>query len=437
MNKILLVTQREYLTRVKKKSFLLMTILGPLLFALFYGGIIFVSIQETEGDKTKTVHIVNGENLFSDLQKNGNIEFVNTKKSPEELISTYSNSKTDAILIIEPEFSESNTKAVSLLSSSNLSITEQDKIETALENRIYDLKLKAKGLSSSSIDSLKTNINLSVKTIDNEGSLKDSSVEINSALGLTFSVLIYMFIFMYGVQVMRGVLEEKTNRIVEVVISTIKPFDLMMGKIFGIALVSLTQFIIWIILSTSLFSIIGIFAAGSIPVAEVSNMAGSMPEGADLSKTAKILNLIGEINFGGLISVFIFYFVTGYLFYSALFAAIAAAVDNETDTQQFMFPITIPLIFGLIISYSLVIKDPNGSLAFWFSMFPPTAPIVMMVRWPFLENQWELWLSMALMIAGFIITTKFAAKIYRTGILLYGKKVNYKELAKWLLYKNG
>jgi ABC-2 type transport system permease protein len=247
--------------------------------------------------------------------------------------------------------------------------------------------------------------------------------------------------------VMRGVMEEKMSRIVEVIVSSVKPFQLMMGKIIGVALVGLTQFLLWVILSTVVISFVSsTFMSGKsdeekmeqmAKVKGMQNMQQMPPQAQEVmkSKGEKLTELLGTINFPVIIGSFIFFFLGGYLLYSALFAAIGSAVDSETDTQQFMLPVTMPLVLAYIVSAS-VMENPNGSVAFWFSMIPFTSPIVMMLRIPFGVPYWQIGLSMFLLILGFIFTTWLAAKIYRTGILMYGKKVSYGELWKWLRYHN-
>ncbi|HRE95783.1 MAG TPA: ABC transporter permease, partial [Flavobacteriales bacterium] len=265
-----------------------------------------------------------------------------------------------------------------------------------------------------------------------------------AVVGYVFALLIYMFIFLYGVQVMRGVIEEKTNRIVEIIISSVKPFELMLGKIIGIAMVGLTQFILWVlltglilILAQSLFFPDFYDAANQANFTQVAN--GISPEQAAINfESNEIYDLIFiRINWALMLFMFLFYFIGGYLMYSALFAAIGAAVDSESDTQQFMMPITIPLVFGFIVA-QMAIENPESNAVFWSSMIPFTSPVVMMVRVAMGFEPgtiWQLYLSMALLVAGFITCTWIAGKIYRTGILMYGKKVSYKELFKWMFYK--
>ena len=269
---------------------------------------------------------------------------------------------------------------------------------------------------------------MTTRIISKDGESIKSQAAASIGIGFFSGILIYIFIFMYGTMVMRGVIEEKTNRIVEVIISSVKPFELMMGKILGVALVGLTQFLLWILL-TILISTIAEFL-----FLDISSMATEMSNQDQSIIIAEISALTGGINLTQIFLSFMFYFIAGYLMYSSLFAAVGSAVDAEADTQQFMLPITIPLIFSFILIQP-VMDNPDGILAFWLSIIPLTSPIIMMARLPFGVESWQLIISMILLILGFIFTTFIAGKIYRTGILMYGKKISYKELWKWLTYK--
>ncbi|MBK7183121.1 MAG: ABC transporter permease [Bacteroidetes bacterium] len=281
--------------------------------------------------------------------------------------------------------------------------------------------------------------------VEEDGNTKKTNTGLYMAIGLGAGILIYMFIFLYGVQVMRGVMEEKTNRIVEVILSSVKPFQLMMGKIVGVALVGLTQFLLWVILTTTLYSVATVTLLKDIDIKQVQQKEQTFTVGANLDymnmKKIEKPNIVTEIwndfksvDMKTIVLCFLFYFLGGYLMYSAMFAAVGAAVDNEADTQQFMMPITIPLILSFVVAQT-IIQNPESTMAFWFSIIPLTSPIVMMVRLPFGVPAWELALSMTLLVVGFVFTTWLAGRIYRTGILMYGKKVTWKELGKWLFYK--
>jgi ABC-2 type transport system permease protein len=312
-------------------------------------------------------------------------------------------------------------------------------IKNTMGKEVETKKLLASGIDPDVIKSAKATINLVTIRLDEDGGETKSFTEINVALGLFGSILIYFFIFIFGSQVMRGIIEEKTSRIVEVIVSSVRPFELMMGKITGIALVGLTQFLLWVILTGSIYGIFMlIYGVAEGPQAlttgsPITSQADQMLPEMDNEAVIKIFEVVDAINFPVIIGSFIFYFLGGYLLYAALFAAIGSAVDNEADTQQFMLPVSIPLILGLVVS-NFIVNNPEGPLAFWLSIIPFTSPVVMMVRIPFGVAYTELALSMALLVVGFLFTTWIAAKIYRTGILMYGKKPGYKELWKWLRY---
>jgi ABC-2 type transport system permease protein len=302
-----------------------------------------------------------------------------------------------------------------------------------MEKHLEKLKLRELGIDPKAIEGAKTTISISTLVISDSGDQKSSS-KLNTVLGFASGGLIYIFIFIYGSMVMRGVIEEKSSRIVEVIISSVKPFQLMLGKIIGVAATGLTQFLLWIILT---FVIISVAQATIIPAEFDPSAIGTGAEVAAYGGNADIaafMEALATINFPLVIGCFIFFFLGGYLLYSSLFAAIGSAVDNESDSQQFMMPVTVPLILSFVIG-TKVAENPDGPIAFWFSLIPLTSPIVMMVRIPFGVPTWELVLSMILLIAGFLGTTWLASRIYRVGILMYGKKVSWGELIKWMRYK--
>lgn len=292
------------------------------------------------------------------------------------------------------------------------------------------------------LETLDAHVDISTINLSGEGEKESSSIGA-TAIGYISSFLIYIFIFIYGAQCMRGVIEEKTSRIIEVVISSVRPFQLMMGKVIGIAGVGLTQFLLWIILSFAVISAIGgVMGAEAMNprTAQVEQMeAMNIPQDENMNEIqedvfSKATAAIGSINIPLVIVSFLFFFLSGYLLYGALFAAIGSAVDSDADAQQFMLPVTIPLIMS-IIALSAVLNDPNGTMAFWLSIIPFTSPVIMMMRVPFGVPAWELGLSMALMVGGFVFTIWLASRIYRVGILMHGTKVNYKILAKWFMMR--
>jgi ABC-2 type transport system permease protein len=316
-------------------------------------------------------------------------------------------------------------------------------IRSVMKKVIENKKLLASGINPEVIKSSKVDINLVTYRINEEGIEKKSNTEVEVGLAIFAGIMIYFFIFMFGAQVLKGVMEEKSSRIVEVIISSVKPFQLMMGKIIGIAMVGLTQFFLWIIL-TMVF--LGIFQTGIVGGDISKNLMhlgqteqittqGTQPDAVGLNKLALVKDILEGINFRVMIFSFIFYFLGGYLLYASLFAAIGGAVDQDADTQQFMFPVSLPLIFSVMMT-GVIINQPDSSLSIWLSLFPFTSPVIMMMRIPFGVPLWQVWTSAGLLIFGFIGTTWLAAKIYQAGILMYGKKVNYMEIWKWLKNKS-
>ncbi|MDL5049040.1 ABC transporter permease [Oscillatoria amoena NRMC-F 0135] len=443
MKQIWLVTQREYLSRVKKKSFIIMTLLGPLLIALFYGAIIWVMVNEAKKDKEHFIQVIDESGLVKNqLKNNKQVLFGYTDDKIEDARKNLDSTSFYGILYFPPSFTLERPVGVQLFTREQSSLSTQQSISSSIENELKSKRMQNAGLSAEKIDSLDVDIDLNV-LVNSGGETKKSETAILTGIGFALTFLMYMFVFIYGVQVMRGVMEEKTNRIVEVVISTVRPFQLMMGKILGIAMVGLTQFIMWAILGTGLIFVISLIF-GVSGAADASQQMQTMP-GAMQPDKVEMAEQMAEMMVGSGIStaliikyllIFLFYFIFGYLMYSSLFAAVGSAVDNETDTQQFMFPITIPIVFSFIVSVSSITNDPHSTLAWWLSIIPLTSPVTMMARLPFIEgHEWDLALSMLLLIGGFIGSTWFAGRIYRTGILMYGKKPTYKELWKWLRYK--
>ncbi len=442
MNKISLIIKKEYLSRVKKKSFIIMTFLTPLLFAGIYGLIGFFTYKGIKDWHNKVAVVSTNKTLQGKLTSNDNIEYVYLNKPLEEAKKML-NADYDYLLYI-PEFSLANPKGIELFGAKQAALVINQHISNNLEELIRTQKLKESGLSQSILDNLKTTVYIATKKIDQTGQEKDISANINTGIAMAAGVLMFMLIMIYGTQVMRGVIEEKTSRVIEIIISSVKPFQLMMGKIIGVALVGLTQFLLWIVLT---ITISGITISAFVDKGNLSKITAEQTNHTPFNKANKqavetIENPFADIqnNLAGLdliqiISVFIFYFLGGYLFYSALYAAIGSAVDSETETQQFMMPVMMPLLFGYALSLSVVTTDPYGNIAFWLSMIPFTSSIAMVVRLPYGVPGWELAVSMAALILGFIGTVWVASRIYRVGILMYGKKNTFKEMIKWFTYK--
>ena len=420
MRKIWLIIKREYLVRVRKKSFIVMTIVGPLLMVAL---MIFPAYLANQTQEVRTIAIE--ENGFEFTKQIEDTDFLHFSKIPNE----------EAVLL-KSDFSESNYYALlrikennfTLYSNQQISLSVSKAIENQLEQIIEHQKLKAAGIDLDILSEAESTVRITTKIITEDGNTTKSKAEASMGIGFICGILIYIFIFMYGTMVMRGVIEEKTSRIVEVIISSVKPFQLMMGKIIGVALVGLTQFLLWILLTIAITSV------AELMFINAGSMSTELSSTQQSSLLIELSNLTGGINLLQIFISFIFYFIAGYLMYSSLFAAVGSAVDSEADTQQFVLPITIPLILAFILIQP-VMESPDGPLAFWMSMIPFTSPVIMMARLPFGVANWELALSMLILVLSFVLTTQIAGKIYRTGILMYGKKTSYKELWKWLFYK--
>ena len=437
MNKILLIIKREYLSRVKKKSFIIMTILGPVLMAGIMIVPIWLAMQKPD---KQNIEVIDESFVFRGLIPEK--KFIHFEKAQEGFYDT----DYDAILYIPHNILEGG-KALKLFYKKQLGIATEEYVGNTLSKMMNDVLLTKNNVDLNLIKDAEESSRFTVLTEELEATGKSKKTNTGLYMGIGFGagILIYMFIFMYGVQVMRGVMEEKTSRIVEVILSSVKPFQLMMGKIIGVAFVGLTQFLLWVILTFTLYSVATVTILKNIDMKQIQQKEEVMKVGSALNYTdmkaiqqpnevTKLWNDFKSVDIVSILLCFLFYFLAGYLLYSALFAAVGSAVDNEADTQQFMLPITIPLIFSFVIAQN-VIQDPQSSMAFWFSIIPFTSPIIMMVRLPFGVPMWEVALSMGLLVIGFIFTTWLAARIYRTGILMYGKKVTWKELGKWLFYK--
>lgn len=442
MNKILLIIQREYLSRVRKKSFIVMTLLTPIIIAGFYGMIIYFSIQGVKDTFNKVAVINENKTLTTHLSTNKNIGYEYVNKSLEEMKSSLKGSSYDYVLYL-PEFDIRTPKGIILIGEKQAALALSNRISGDIEELIRNQKLKASGISQEEVEGLKTSVDIDTKKIGEGGKDENSSAGASTIIAIASGILMFMFILIYGIQVMRGVIEEKTSRIIEVMISSVKPFQLMMGKIIGIALVGLTQFILWIILSVSISTLaVSVFVnktelqqTTTVGTKKGTAVAAVMKAQSDSPLTG-IQKSFENLNVSKIVLVFIFFFIGGYLFYSALYAAIGSAVDSETETQQFMMPVMMPLFVGYALSLSVIVNDPYGNIAFWLSMIPFTSPIAMLVRMPYGVPDWQLALSMLILVFGFIGTVWTASRIYKVGILMYGKKTTLREMIKWFTYKN-
>lgn len=442
MKKIWLIIKREYLTRVKKRSFVVMSILGPILMAAML--IVPVFLADISDEEIKKIAILDETGVFyNEFINSDNMEFIHVHENLETAKTDLFTKDYYALLYIPKTRVALPTSAV-IYSKKQVGINIKSYIRNTLEKEIENEKLLAAGIDPDIIKSISTRINLNTIKISKTGEEEKSYTEVSIFLGIFSGLMIYFFIFMFGVQVLRGVIEEKSNRIVEIIISSVKPFQLMMGKITGIAMVGLTQFLIWVVFTFLIFTIFTGIYSDYLPAENLGTFSNAdqllneqtlKQEMVEANKITEVFNAIFTINFGLMIMAFIIYFIGGYLLYGALFAAIGGAIDNDTDSQQFMLPITIPLILSILMLQH-VIHNPGSSLSFWFSIIPFTSPVVMMIRLPFGVPTFDFILSVVLLIVGFLGTTWLAGKIYKTGILMYGSKVSYKTLWKWLRMKN-
>ncbi len=425
MSKIGLIIKREYQRRVSKKSFILLTFLTPFLFA----ALIFVPLwlSSIKSDETHTIAILDSTGKYAPLfEDTETYRFIHGDQSLE----TYQqipDKEIFAFLTITEDLLE-NPQAATLYSRKQIPGELRRLVNMTLKERIESDKLATFNIPNLKEIIKESKVNFNIQTIKwgDDGSEKRSSSTVASITGAIFTMLIYMFIMLYGAMVMQGVMEEKTNRIIEIMISSVRPFDLMMGKIIGIGLVGLTQGFLWAIMTLFLI------AGGSLAFNATPDMAmmsmGTQQPGNEWT------GILGTIDFAEIAILFVVYFIGGYLLYASLFAAIGSAVDSQEDTQQFMLPITLLLVFALYAGiYSM--ENPDGPLAFWCSMIPFTAPIVMMVRMPFEVPLWQATLSIGSLYACSIGFTWLSAKIYRVGILMYGKKPGLREILRWLRYK--
>ena len=437
MNHLPLIIKREYFTKVKNKSFVIMTFLSPLIMIALIAVVAYLS--QLNNDKQRTISILDETGYLKDVfQNTDNTTYTNLSGLAFDDAIALVKEKKDYGLLYIAKVDSVNVFAdnVKFYSEDSPSISIMTGLEQKIEKRLREMKLQKDGVTIAQIEASKTNIDIQQESFDGEKSSKIDNL-VKLAFGGAAGYLLFMFIIIYGNMIMRSVIEEKTSRIIEVIISSVKPIQLMMGKIIGTSLAGITQFVIWVILGGVLMMIVStIFGIDltqvKTPQQEMVNQA-IQAEGAQ-AMAENLITAIGHLPMTNLIIAFMFFFIGGYLLYSSLYAAIGAAVDNETDTQQFMLPILMPLILAVYVGVFTVIEDPHGTVSTVFSFIPLTSPVVMLMRIPFGVPLWQQGLSLLLLIGTFILAVWFAAKIYRVGILMYGKKPTYKELFKWLKY---
>jgi ABC-2 type transport system permease protein len=432
MNKVWLIVQREFLNRVQKKSFLIATILLPLIFPAIMALLVYVKVQQEKTAEKKVVYYLDESQFFKpDTSK---FIFLQTtvplSQAKEDLKK---DDHTFALLHI-PQFSITDPKGFTLFTKVNASPSETGNLEHMIEERIRELKMEKFKVDKKLLDSLKTDITLSSVNLGGDKE-EESNTSVLVGIGVVCGILMYMFIFIYGAQIMQGIIEEKTSKVVEVIVSSVRPFQLMLGKIMGLASVGLLQFIIWIVLiaflSTAVFAYFGIETGQQ----HMMSQAGPEYQAAQAQGAQEFAAKWDQIPFTYIIVNFLFYFLGGYLLYGALFAAVGSAVDSPAEAQQFMFPITLPMLISYFGLFTFIIDDPHNSISVWLSIIPFTSPIAMMGRLAFDPPLWQVILSQVLLVGGFILTTWVAARIYRIGILMHGTKVNYKVLAKWFMMR--
>ena len=440
MSKLKLIIQREFIAKVRNKSFIIMTFLSPLIM-VGMGALVFFLMKKND-EKVKEIVYVDESGLFSkaDFKDTKTIHYQDftalgieeTKNKVEE------GNHYGALFIPKKDSLEVLAKSIEFYSKDSPGMSVMNSLENKIERKLRNEKLNNFGIDIAKINASRIQSDIKMYNFSGE----ESSKLINGlkiGVGAIAGYLLMMFVMIYGTSVMRSVIEEKTSRIIEVIVSSVKPFQLMMGKIIGNASAGLLQFCIWgiilFIITTVASSIFGI----DMVEMQTSKLSAEQLELAKQAAGGDKMQLVIQeflrLPILKIFVLFIFYFLGGYMLYSSLFAAVGAAVDNETDTQQFMLPIMLPLILGVYVGFATVINDPHGSMAVLFSHIPFTSPIVMLMRVPFGVSWYELAISMTLLVITFIFMVWLAAKIYRVGILMYGKKPTYKDLYKWMKYK--
>lgn len=438
MNKIWLITQREYTTRVKSKTFLLTTFLAPLGMVALIAVVAFLMTRGS--DKKKIIAVLDNASIVSESQnEQRNLTFIRETRTLNDLFVAYENGDYDGILELPPIDSSQQSYDIIYHSDEQLALDEMSTIEGMYRRKVRNFKIQAFGIDEAQLNLIDTDITVEPKTIkDKDKEISSITAAVTSTLGGIVGYALFFIILIYGGQVMRSVMEEKINRIVEVLISSVKPFELMMGKVMGVGLVGLTQIGIWLIL---LFGASTFLGASFLDVSGASEIAGgglmeNMPASpASADKISAILSEVFAVNWLLVVPLFIFYFLIGYFTYAALFAAVGSAIgDDINEAQSITIIVMLPLLLAVYIGLA-AIQAPNSSLSVWSSMAPFTSPVVMPVRLPTDPPGWQIMVSMIIAVAFAIGMVWFAGRIYRVGILMYGKKASLKELAKWLFYQ--
>lgn len=434
MNKILLVIQREYVTRVLKKSFWISSLLAPVLITAIYAIPIWLAMKDKE---QKQIAIFDQSHLLksADLQDK-ELVFTFTNVPEKSFKTQFAKSGYDAFVSI-PVDVLTNPKGVHIYSSKNIGLNLKESVERLIQNKVRQELMYKAGISAKVYEDTQVDIASETITVSENGGETSSSSAGAMILAGIMGLILYVTLLLYGSQVMNGVIEEKSNRIIEVIISSVKPYQLMLGKIIGVGLVGLTQFLLWIVLTIGLTQVTGKIYASKVKATiavDQGRASVDMRNAMQDSPMGEVTKVLESTNIPLILVAFLFYFFVGYLLYSSLFAAIGSAVESATEAQQFTFIVMIPIILSFLLA-QYTMQDPDSTVAFWASMIPFTSPINMMVRLPYGVPVWELVLSMSLLVVGFLACSWISARIYRVGILMYGKKATWKELSKWLFYK--
>lgn len=448
MGKIGLIIQREIMAKLRSKTFIIMTFIAPMLVAGFLALIIWLSVNDKAEQNILVVDDTEGQFFKDKLYGNDYITFSFTNKGLDAALTDFYASDKTCILYIPNNVVEGGGGATKIFYKKAPGFAIQTDIKSQLEKVLYDHKLRANNIDPNVIHNAHQNVRLITEKVNEKGEHAEQSTAFVSIFGFLSGAVMFIFILLYGMMVFRSVMEEKTNRIVEIIVSSVKPFQLMMGKIIGIAILGICQFITMGLITAILSSILSTAFLGNIKkdlAVFEKQQALVHKEGTNINldkfdkmqdklEFFEILKQVDNLDFVEIAVCFLFYFLGGYLFYSSILAAIGSAVDAEADAQQFMAPIMMPMIAGYFISAKMM-TNPEGAMAFWGSIVPFTSPIVMMARLPFGVPAYQIIISLVLLFASFIGTTWLAGKIYRTGILMYGKKVSWREITKWLFYK--
>lgn len=434
MNHLPLIIKREYLNKVRNKSFIIMTFLSPLIFVAIFTLVAYLS--SLNNDDVKTISILDESGLFMNkFEETETLKYNFIALQPLSEAKKVSEKEENYGLLYIPKTAslEDLSQSITFYSEDSPSLTVMSDIEQAIEDQVNTIRLKEAGIDAETIESLRIKIDTNLETYQGRETSKLGS-GLKLGFGAMAGYLLFMFIIIYGNMIMRSVIEEKTSRIIEVIISSVKPIKLLLGKIIGTSLAGITQFIVWIVLILTLMAVVPMVLG--VDTTTLQSQQQTMAEGASGSQDLikEVLLEINNLPVANLIIMFVLFFIGGYLLYASLYAAIGAAVDSETDTQQFMMPILMPLILAVYVGFFTVIDNPHGTVSQVFSYIPFTSPVVMLMRIPFGVPLWQQILSLVILFATFIGTVWFAAKIYRVGILMYGKKPTYKELFKWLKY---